>query len=219
MTALIIGIVLVVGGVAFAAAPFLGRDRDDAPTPSPGRAPEPAAGHAPQAAAGRASVAGAAGDAAALGITPVIATELEELELDLAMGKLSDADYTKLRSAVEKRAALAPRDVAAPQASVAAEGGLRETRAPVVDAPTTDAHPADAGESASPDLDALAERLVQEERRRTVSCTTCGPRPEPAARFCSHCGMSIGGCPSCGREIRASGARFCEHCGTALTAR
>lgn len=136
MTALIIGIILVVGGVAFAAAPFLKRD---------------AAEH------------------------------------DGALADTIPADAVPV---VEADAVPSPSEEVTP----------------------LPARPGDA----PADLEAMAERLVRDERRRVASCATCGPRPEPGARFCSHCGRPLGGCPSCGREPRIAGARFCDHCGTAL---
>lgn len=198
MTALIIGIVLVVGGVAFAAAPFLQRDGD-------ATRPEPAAGDGDTAVAGGAPTGeGRPGRESTSALPAPLASELEELELDLAMGKLSERDYASLREAIERRAAAA---AAAPPREGAA--------APVAaDAPTM---PGELGGSdARGDLDAMAERLVREQRERVVACATCGPRPEPGARFCSHCGLAIGGCPSCGHEARAPGAKFCDHCGAAL---
>ena len=45
-------------------------------------------------------------------------------------------------------------------------------------------------------------------------CATCGPRPEPDARYCSSCGRFLGGpCPRCGAAMDQPGARFCSACG------
>ena len=47
------------------------------------------------------------------------------------------------------------------------------------------------------------------------TCPTCGPRPEPGARFCSACGTPVApgtACPHCGAALPA-GARYCADCG------
>mgnify|MGYP001045466716 CR=1 FL=1 len=215
MTALIIGIVLVVGGVAFAAAPFLRRHTAAGEGPRPhGAAADPASaasGRAADAESGSATVPAGALPAPAgaprarfAALPASLAAELEELELDLAMGKLSEGDYRTLRAGLERRAAKGA--TASPSAAAGrtppSAGTVESIPAPPGDAPL--------------ELDAMAERLVREARQRAVSCATCGPRPEPGARHCSHCGRALGGCPSCGRELRVPGARFCDHCGAAL---
>jgi hypothetical protein len=62
----------------------------------------------------------------------------------------------------------------------------------------------------------IARRAAQLERgngRPTPACPRCGPRPEPDARFCSACGLDLGGtCASC-RAALPAGARFCPTCG------
>ncbi len=208
MTALIVGILLVVGGVAFAAAPFLKRSASDhrPPSPSEGR---PGGAVTTAAPTGAAPVV-AVGDRVAADESP-FASEFEELELDRAMGKLAEPDYQALRTALERRAATAR-----------ASAGARVAATPAADeqvAPTTRAVEPSATGAGAADLDALAERLVREEREHVVACLSCGPRPEPSARFCSQCGAAIGACPACGHVIGTPGARFCDNCGTALAAR
>jgi rRNA maturation endonuclease Nob1 len=202
MTALVIGLVLIVGGIAFAAAPLLRRQprSDDAhdlahggPSASPAGATMPAAG------AGAVAVA-------APGAPHALAAELEELELDRAMGKLSDADYQRLRADVLRRVSSA--------VPVEGEG------VPVTEA---DIAVADAATLPQPHraLDEEAERLVQQAARaraQVPACGTCGPRPEADSRFCSRCGRALGGCPGCGALVRTDAARFCDQCGTALSA-
>lgn len=208
MTTLVIGIILIVGGIAFAAFPFFKR-------PTPGDPPV-----VPKAPAGAARRAMSAESAP----TP-IAAELEELELDRAMGKLDEADYQRLRGAIESRARVATPSAASPP--VPSTPARAHT---VPDAESVaPALPADAVSSATsqatlpaaasrPELEAEAERLIRAQRAEVASCGTCGPRPEPGARFCSHCGRAIGGCPACGATIKQPGARFCDQCGTALRA-
>lgn len=51
-------------------------------------------------------------------------------------------------------------------------------------------------------------------------CPACGPRPEPDARYCSGCGISLESptsCPGCAAPLPA-GARFCSGCGSRAAA-
>jgi hypothetical protein len=222
MTSLIVGIVLIVGGIAFAAAPFFRRSGDDA---SPeGLEPPDAARDAespsirPQAPAAQQAVHGA------------LAAELEELELDRAMGKLSDADYRALRAALDARArATLPPDSAAGERPAAPAPSVPPSApSPRPDAPDAPDGLASVPELPTPadaipnairtpdDVDAEVERRVRSARALRVVCARCGPRPEPNARFCSNCGAGTGGCPACGHAQLPRGARFCDRCGTAL---
>lgn len=90
--------------------------------------------------------------------------ELEELELDRAMGRVSEEDYQRFRAEIESA-----------QPAVAA-----------MEAPAPD-------ETPPTDAEARAEALVRKWREapRPV-CPNCGERPEPAARYCSNCGTSLG---------------------------
>ncbi|MCC7322941.1 MAG: zinc ribbon domain-containing protein [Gemmatimonadaceae bacterium] len=194
MTSLVIGIVLLVGGIAFAAYPFL---RPSTKEEDPG---------VPDTGAGRARPAPVAAS-----LDPV-AAELEELELDRAMGKLSDSDYQRIRAALESRLRGTPAASAPRRATPPAPGAVQATSP----AAPTAVPPVSVAAAVPADLADEAERLIAAERAQVVQCGTCGPRPEPAARFCSTCGRAIGGCPSCGKAIRQSGARFCDQCGTAL---
>ena len=72
--------------------------------------------------------------------------------------------------------------------------------------------PADAVEALITDR---VRRLEQE--GTPLSCPTCGPRPEPDARFCSDCGAPLQGramCRVCHATMEA-GSRFCSACGVA----
>jgi ribosomal protein L40E len=64
-----------------------------------------------------------------------------------------------------------------------------------------------------------AEAAVLAYRSRLKSCSTCGPRPEPDATYCSSCGRFLpGACGSCGAEVTEPGAAFCTSCGRQLAA-
>lgn len=41
------------------------------------------------------------------------------------------------------------------------------------------------------DADDLAEAEIRRARAQTRVCPTCGPRPEPAASYCSRCGAAL----------------------------
>jgi hypothetical protein len=120
--------------------------------------------------------------------------EVAELDLDHAMGRLSDADYEALR---------------------------RRVKGPHADEPPVPATPAPpASVAAVPDdLEERAEALIARHRDRpTPSCPACGERPEPGARFCSSCGQRLATCQGCGMAVPQEGARFCPGCGIPLRA-
>jgi cytochrome c-type biogenesis protein CcmI len=95
---------------------------------------------------------------------PASTEELAELELDRAMGRVSEEDYVRWRSELEATAAAA------------------DTAVPVT--PALAPEPDDAV--------ARAEALVRRWREAPrPSCPTCGERPEPGARYCSSCGTSL----------------------------
>ena len=51
------------------------------------------------------------------------------------------------------------------------------------------------------------------------TCSSCGPRPEGDAIYCSSCGRYLGGpCVKCGMALDQPGARFCAHCGHGVAA-
>jgi hypothetical protein len=132
---------------------------------------------------------------------------MEELELDRAMGKLTDADYDALRASVTKGkpiTASAMDNVSAQVGSVGSESS---------EAPSVIIHATSESE-----LDARAEALIHAARSRVVTCSACGERPEPSAAFCSHCGRVIGGCPVCGATQTGPKGPFCTECGAALRA-
>ena len=74
-------------------------------------------------------------------------------------------------------------------------------------------------EAAAPDTLDLAEEAILRYRRRTSSCSVCGPRPEPDAVYCSTCGRYLPGrCGGCGAAVSEPAARFCSTCGKTLAA-
>lgn len=117
---------------------------------------------------------------------------IDELELDLAMGKLSREDYEQLRARYE---AVLP-------AAVSAHGPALSAQAPA----------RDGAESPTE----RAESMIRAQRSSGVACSTCGPRPEPDARFCSTCGRTLGACRACGAALEESGGRYCASCGASL---
>jgi cytochrome c-type biogenesis protein CcmH/NrfG len=92
----------------------------------------------------------------------IASEELAELELDRAMGRVSEEDFVKWRGEIE--------------AVVAVEEG---DSLPPIDATQTDAT-------------ARAEALVRKwSEAPRPTCPNCGLRPEPEARYCSNCGASL----------------------------
>lgn len=121
---------------------------------------------------------------------------LREIEFDQATGKLSPEDYATLKATYTPRALAELR---------AREAGDAATATPAVAAARTAA-------------DDAAEALIARVKQGGRSCSTCGPRPESDAAFCSDCGRMLGsGCPSCGAPV-AAGAKFCVECGTGIAA-
>jgi cytochrome c-type biogenesis protein CcmI len=175
MTSLLLGAVLAAAALAFVLHPLF-RGVGRAAIPLPGR-PAPRGGTDGESAI----------DA------------LREIEFDRETGKLSEADYTTLRTEYTRRALVEMR-----------------TTAPATGAPRgTEATP---GTPAAAALDA-AEAAVLRYRQHRVVCGDCGPRPEPDAVYCSSCGRYLSGkCGACGAPVDAIGARFCASCGHTLAA-
>ena len=130
---------------------------------------------------------------------------LREIEFDRETGKLSDHDYATLKATYTERALaeLRVQDAAPPAAGVP----VGPARAAAPAAQTTAAG------------DDAAEVAIRRMRARLQECTTCGPRPEPDAVYCSTCGRYLpGACAGCGAAITEPAARFCNGCGDALAA-
>jgi|SRR5215218_2901469 len=115
---------------------------------------------------------------------------LKEIEFDRETGKLSDADYEFLKTKYT---------AAAVEALRAEEGG-------------------------SDDLESLIAARVRllrtPDSHHPRTCTTCGPRPEADAVFCSSCGLTLSAklpCARCGATLLPE-SRFCEACGLTVAA-
>jgi rRNA maturation endonuclease Nob1 len=129
---------------------------------------------------------------------------LKEIEFDRATGKLSDVDYQMLMARYTGQAVEAMR----------AEEKSEQPAAAQPDAPMTGADSAAAVESV------IAAKVRAIRSGSALSCTTCGPRPEPDAIFCSHCGNRLPtghACEGCGAVLPPDG-RFCEGCGRKVAA-
>jgi hypothetical protein len=120
---------------------------------------------------------------------------LKEIEFDRATGKLSDEDYEMLKGRFSAEAL----------AAIASEGPGSGLGAPASD----------------PEV-LIAARVQQYRTPRAAGseaapfCSTCGPRPESDALYCSTCGGSLtpaAFCSSCGTSLEG-GNRFCSACGT-----
>ena len=118
---------------------------------------------------------------------------LREIEFDRATGKLSDVDYADLKVRYTEQAIVAMR----------LEGSAGET----------------GGITAESVNDEEIEAAVRAYRAGGCVCPTCGPRPEPAAVFCSNCGRYLRDrCAGCGAPVDELDARYCVSCGTRLAA-
>jgi rRNA maturation endonuclease Nob1 len=130
-------------------------------------------------------------------------TALKEIEFDRETGKLSDGDYQFLKAKYTE----------------AALDALRQ----------------ETEEAASDDVEALIAAKVRALRSASAatssntstippvfnpSCTTCGPRPEPDAIFCSSCGRGLAQRSVCDRCEAAltPDSKYCERCGRQVAA-
>jgi hypothetical protein len=121
---------------------------------------------------------------------------LKEIEFDRATGKLSDGDYETLKARYGAEA-LSALDQDSSQR---------------------------AGEAASTDPETMIAARLQQLRSAHGAgalapppCSTCGPRPELDALFCSSCGRALSPafCMSCGSALDAD-SRFCSACGSGV---
>jgi hypothetical protein len=131
VTPLIVGTLLALGALAYVLWPLIiAEGRSSAPLPAPSPASTAEDDH---------------GEAVAA---------LREIEFDHATGKLSESDYTELKTQYTSEAVAAMR--------------ARDSVA-----------------------DDLVEAEIRRARAQTRVCPACGPRPEPAARYCSRCGAAL----------------------------
>ena len=126
---------------------------------------------------------------------------LKEIEFDRETGKLSQPDYELLKS----------------KYTAAALEALRQESG-----------------GGSDDIEAIVAAKVRALRFASAvtpsnppsatgpvpRCSTCGPRPEPDAIFCSSCGRRLSpgaSCDRCGAALTPE-SRFCEACGRQVAA-
>lgn len=117
---------------------------------------------------------------------------LREIEFDHATGKLAEDDYAELRARYTAEAVAAAR----------AESAVSNS------------------EAASLEDMIAARRQALASGAGPAECVTCGPRPEPDARFCSTCGKRLPTgrtCPNCRAAVPVDGV-FCELCGASQAA-
>jgi len=117
---------------------------------------------------------------------------LREIEFDHATGKLSEDDYAALKARYTREAVAAARA----ESRVGSHGAV------------------DLEDMIAAHRDSLAARGGPAE------CATCGPRPEPDARFCSSCGGRLPTgrtCLRCRAVIPTDGL-YCELCGASQAA-
>ena len=137
----------------------------------------------------------------------VALSALKEIEFDRETGKLSEPDYELLKS----------RYTAAALEALRADSG------------------ASAPKPVSDDIESMVAARVRALRFASGTtpsdapnhsassvpvCSSCGPRPEPDAVFCSTCGRPLSGTPSCagcGAALTPS-TTYCERCGRVVAA-
>jgi hypothetical protein len=130
-------------------------------------------------------------------------TALKEIEFDRETGKLSDSDYEFLKRKYTATALEALR--------FESEEGVSDNLEAMVAARVRALRSASAAPSSNAPSAASASH---------PSCTTCGPRPEPNAIFCSSCGRRLtprAACDRCGAALSPD-SRYCETCGRQVAA-
>jgi hypothetical protein len=147
---------------------------------------------------------------------------LKEIEFDRETGKLSDEDYAFLKG---KYTGVALDALRAESAEAADAGARKAGAAGAAGAQKVGVGPQMQHEGG--DVEVMIAARVRALRSAATSappgapvCSTCGPRPEADAVFCSTCGHRLlpgGACAGCGAELGHS-SRFCEQCGTGVAA-
>jgi hypothetical protein len=121
---------------------------------------------------------------------------IKDLDFEHRAGKLSDADYQKVRS-----------DLVSQAAAIIAQ--LDEVPEPGV--------PAELHQQTQREAPAESAQVTPPEE---PTCASCGQVNPAGARFCFQCGERIAApasCPECGAELPKE-ARFCTSCGVAMPA-
>jgi hypothetical protein len=132
---------------------------------------------------------------------------LKEIEFDRETGKLSEADYEFLKV----------KYTAAALEALRADSGAAGSDPVSDDVETMIAARVRAVRFAS--VPASSNAPVQS-ASVSLSCPTCGPRPEADAVFCSGCGRHLptgSACDRCGASLMP-GSRFCDGCGRQVAA-
>lgn len=138
-------------------------------------------------------------------------TALKEIEFDRETGKLSDADYQFLKAKYTAAALEAMRQEPGTPAASRVSDNVEAMIAAKVRALRS------ASTATPPDTTASAPLSPT---TANPSCSTCGPRPERDAVFCSNCGrrLAVGLlCDRCGAALQP-GSRYCESCGRQVAA-
>jgi hypothetical protein len=131
---------------------------------------------------------------------------LKEIEFDRETGKLSDDDYESLKAKYTAEALEALRAEQSEAVSNDIEALIAAKVRSLRSAPATT--PLDT----TPPVFNLSDS--------GPACSTCGPRPEPDAVFCSTCGRGLTArvlCDRCGAGLVPE-SRFCEACGRPVAA-
>jgi Double zinc ribbon len=142
------------------------------------------------------------------GETPkgIALSALKEIEFDRETGKLSDTDYEFLKAKYTAVALEALRQE--PEGDRAGIGS--DNVEAMIAAKVRALRSASASTSSDP-VPATSPPL---------ECSSCGPRPEPDAVYCSSCGRRLpvrGVCDQCGTAL-LPGSRYCESCGRQVAA-
>ncbi|MGH9460172.1 MAG: zinc ribbon domain-containing protein [Vicinamibacteria bacterium] len=128
---------------------------------------------------------------------------IKDLDFEHRAGKLSDADYQKVRS-----------DLVSQAAAIIAQ--LDEVPEHVVPAEL----PQQAQQAQQAQRETPAESSADVTPPDEPTCASCGQVNPAGARFCFQCGERIAApasCPECGTELPKE-ARYCTSCGVAMPA-
>lgn len=137
----------------------------------------------------------------------VALSALKEIEFDRETGKLSEQDYQLLKSRYTAAALEALRHDSGATAPEPVSDDVESMVAARVRALRFASNPTP------------SDAPVQSASSAPV-CSSCGPRPEPDAVFCSTCGRRLiagATCAGCG-AVLAPHATFCERCGRVVAA-
>ena len=129
-----------------------------------------------------------------------ILTAIKDLDFEHRAGKLSDADYEKVRADELSQVA----DIMARMEELGKKVTPEGERAASPPAETTP--------PGSPKPDETNERILE------VGCPSCHKANPPHAKFCHHCGSRIQlsvPCSRCGAQLPHD-AKFCTECGATV---